>query len=37
MVTLAKLLQPENAESPMDVTEDGMMMLVKLLQPEKTL
>jgi hypothetical protein len=32
MVMLAKLPQPENAEPPIDITEEGMMTLVKLLQ-----
>ena len=31
-VTLVKLLQPENALSPMLVTLSGITMLVKLLQ-----
>jgi hypothetical protein len=34
MVTLVKLLQPENAEPPIDVTEEGMVTLVKFLQSE---
>jgi hypothetical protein len=32
MVTLVKLPHPENALSPIDVTEDGMLTLVKPLQ-----
>ena len=34
MVTLVRLLQPENAEYPMLVTLSGIVMLVRLLQPE---
>ena len=32
--TLARLLQPENAELPMLVTLSGIVILSKLLQPE---
>jgi hypothetical protein len=32
---LSKLLQPENAASPIAVTLFGMRMLVNLVQPEK--
>lgn len=31
----SRLLQPENADSPILVTELGMVMVIKLLQPEK--
>ena len=34
MVTLVRPLQPENAKSPMRVTELGMVTLVRLLQSE---
>jgi hypothetical protein len=34
MVTLVKLSQPENAYSPINVTEEDMVTLVKLSQPE---
>ena len=34
MVTLVKPLQPQNASSPIEVTELGMVTLVKPLQPE---
>ena len=33
MLMLVRLLQPENAPSPMLVTLSGMLMLVSLLQP----
>ena len=32
--TSFRLLQPENAEPPMVVTPSGMVMLLRLLQPE---
>ena len=35
IVTEAKLVQPEKAEEPIDVTEFGMVIEVKLEQPEK--
>ena len=34
IVTLVRLLQPENAPHPMLVTESGIVTLVKPLQPE---
>ena len=34
-ITLVRLLQLRNAEEPMEVTLDGIVMLVRLLQPEK--
>lgn len=34
MVTLTKLLQPENALSPILITLSGIVTLAKLLQPE---
>ena len=34
MVTLVRLSQPENALSPMAVTDDGMVTLVRLVQSE---
>ncbi len=37
IVTLVRLLQPENAESPMLVTLLGIVTLVRLLQPENAL
>jgi hypothetical protein len=33
IVTFAKLVQPENAERPMLVTRDGIVMRSKLVQP----
>ena len=34
-VTLLKLLQPKKAELPISVTPAGIVMLLKLQQPEK--
>ena len=31
---VVRALQPEKAELPIDVTEDGMFMAVRALQPE---
>ena len=33
IVILLRLLQPENAEPPMEVTPSGIVILVRLLQP----
>ena len=33
MVTEARLVQPENAEPPIEVTELGMVTEVRLVQP----
>ena len=35
MITLVKPIQPQKADSPIEVTELGMVTLVKPLQPEK--
>ena len=32
MLMLVRLLQPENADHPIEVTLSGMLMLVRLLQ-----
>ena len=34
MLTDVRLLQPLNAEPPIEVTELGMFIVVRLLQPE---
>ena len=34
IVMLSRLLQPENAYSPMLITPSGIVMLSRLLQPE---
>ena len=33
MTTFVRLVQSENAQSPMDVTESGMTTFVRLVQP----